>query len=135
MTTQTPMNTTISKALTWSGLHDGPVLAHVAEVDEYAVAWCGVLTSLPNAMLAASSNWFYNPISPSQKFAAYNSFKRIVASGAFGDVNWTELRYMEYHTKISSLLNLSGALKNRRDPITFFRIFDIENAIKDQDDN
>jgi hypothetical protein len=129
------MITTISKALTWSELSTEPVLVYVDSVDEYAVAWHGIITSLANARCAVANNSFYIPITPGMKYAAYDSLTRIIVSGALGPVDWLKHGPDFYHSKLTSLLALRKAFANKMSPVEYLRAFDTSTAIREEPNN
>lgn len=127
---QMKQTTTVSKALSWSTLSHQPVIAYVEEADDYAVAWCGILTSLKHAMVISASHWYQMPITPAVKNAAFESLNNLVSVGAFGNVKWNENSPQTYYSNVKVLLmNREALSKPPANPLEYFKLFDTDNAI------
>lgn len=83
---KTPL--TLNEALVWSTLDPRPVIFYDKKNDTYLAAWNGTLMTHKQALLIASSIFFDIWPSPKMKSSAFNEFKQLYYSNAFGITPW-----------------------------------------------
>lgn len=97
---------TLSEVRAWSILSPYPTVVHFAEIDQYAVAWRGVVMGYMQGMLLLTEYHAGIYPTPKMKTSVFVEFVQLCRSGAFSDP-----KYMKYATGIQHYDQLRFYLK------------------------